>query len=129
MDYPVNRLTKAIPVQPSAQKIRPPAGKVGTGASFKSVFEEKLKESSEIKFSAHAQERLRTRNIPFGEDDINRLKTGIQQLAQKGGRESLVLMDQSAFVVNVPNRTVITAIGSESLRNNVFTNIDSAVIV
>jgi len=127
MSYPVNRLTKAVSVQ--NQRVRPPAGKTGPAGSFKSVFEEKLKETSEVKFSAHAKERLRTRNINFSEDDINRLETGIRQLVQKGSRESLVLIDQAAFVVNVHSRTVITAIGRESLRNNVFTNIDSTVIV
>ena len=129
MSYPLNRIQHTVPVQPGSGKIHLPGKSPAAGSSFKSVFDEKLRESAQIKFSAHAQERLRSRNISLDQTSFNRLEQGMQQLMQKGGRESLILLDQSAFLVNVQNRTVITAIGNESLKNNVFTNIDSAIIV
>jgi len=129
MVYQVNRAGQGVPIRPGGQTVRAPsAGNTG-GASFKQVFDQQVQKNSGLKFSAHAQERLRIRNIELDNQDVFRLEQGVNQLAVKGGRESLVLMDRSAFVVNVQNRTVITAIADESLQNNVFTNIDSAVIV
>ena len=59
---------------------------------------------------------------------LGRLSEGVGRAAGKGSRDSLVLVDGTAFVVSVSNRTVITAVGSEHMKDNVFTNIDSAVI-
>ncbi|HEX3047301.1 MAG TPA: flagellar biosynthesis protein, partial [Bacillota bacterium] len=57
------------------------------------------------------------------------LRDAVNKAEAKGARESLILMDQMALVVSIKNRTVITAVDNESLKDNVFTNIDSAVIV
>jgi flagellar operon protein len=81
-----------------------------------------------LKFSAHAQTRIQSRQINLGAADMQRLDGAVQKAAGKGARESLVLLDQTAFVVSVPNRTVITVVDKDSLKQNVFTNIDSAVI-
>lgn len=97
--------------------------------AFQKILEQRLNRSEDLKFSIHAQERMRLRHIQMGMHDVERLKNGVDQIAQKGGRESLVLMDKSAFLVSVRNRTVITAMGSDHLKNNVFTNIDSTIIV
>jgi flagellar operon protein len=59
---------------------------------------------------------------------MNRLEDAVQRAADKGSRDALVLMDDLAMVVSVKNRTVITVVDKESLKQNVFTNIDSAVI-
>ena len=96
-------------------------------ASFSQVLQ---KEISEVKFSQHALQRLDTRGIKLDEAQLERLEDAIDKAAQKGSRESLVLMDnQLAFVVSVRNRTVITAMDGTSIKDNVFTNIDSAVIM
>jgi len=81
-----------------------------------------------LKFSAHAQTRLQSRQIQLGAADMQRIETAVQKAAGKGARESLVLLDQTALVVSVPNRTVITVVDKDNLKQNVFTNIDSAVI-
>ena len=81
-----------------------------------------------LKFSAHAQTRLQSRSIPFGPDEVARLQTAVGKAQAKGARESLVLMDGVALLVSVKNHTVITAVDAASLKDNVFTNIDSAVI-
>jgi flagellar operon protein len=97
--------------------------------SFNQVLEQQLGSSTELKFSAHAQERLQSRNISLSTEDLVRLKQGVAQAAAKGSKESLLLKDDVAFVVSVKNQTVITAVDAASMKGNVFTNIDSAVIV
>ncbi len=85
-------------------------------------------QSSELKFSAHAQTRIASREIPVGPEDLQRIGGAIDRAATKGSRSSLILLDDAAFVVSVPNRTVITVVDKAGLKENVFTNIDSAVI-
>lgn len=106
-----------------------PAGKSGGIAGFESILKKKLDESSEIKFSKHAESRLLSRNILLTQAQKDRMKEAVSKAESKGVRDSLVLMDNMAFVVNVGNRTVITAANSGELKENVFTNIDGAVIV
>jgi flagellar operon protein len=84
--------------------------------------------SASLRFSKHAIERAQRRGIPLDAITLGRLQEGVGRIAGKGARDSLVLVDGNAFVVSVPNRTVITAVGSEHMREHVFTNIDSAVI-
>jgi len=74
-------------------------------------------------------ERIRNRNLELTPDKLARVEQGVQEAARKGCRESLVLLDDMAFIVSIKNNTVVTALDSQSMKNNVFTNIDSAVIV
>ena len=82
-----------------------------------------------IKFSGHAQTRLASRQITLSDSDVARLGQAMTKAATKGAKDSLVLMDKTAFVVSVANRTVITAVASDTLKDNIFTNIDSAMIL
>jgi flagellar operon protein len=84
--------------------------------------------ASRLQFSKHALARVQRRGIELGPSTLTRLSQGVDRAAGKGSRDSLVLVDGTAFVVSVSNRTVITAVGSEHMKDNVFTNIDSAVI-
>ncbi len=94
----------------------------------KSKFDEIFSlELDKLKFSAHAQSRLTSREIDLSEPEIQRLESAVSQVEQKGGNESLVLLDDKAFIVSIPNRTVITVVDKSKMENNVFTNIDSAV--
>lgn len=81
-----------------------------------------------LQFSRHALARVQRRGIELNATTLGRLSEGVTRAASKGSRDSLVLVDGTAFVVSVSNRTVITAVGSEHMKDNVFTNIDSAVI-
>ncbi|MGP0102131.1 MAG: TIGR02530 family flagellar biosynthesis protein [Solirubrobacteraceae bacterium] len=85
-------------------------------------------EGGDLSFSKHALARVERRGIELDQSTLGRLSQGVQRAASKGSRDSLVLVDGTAFVVSVSNRTVITAVGSEHMKDNVFTNIDSAVI-
>ena len=82
----------------------------------------------QLQFSKHALARAQRRGIELDQSTLGRLSQGVQRAASKGSRDSLVLVDGTAFVVSVSNRTVITTVGSEHMKDNVFTNIDSAVI-
>lgn len=101
-----------------------------SGRSFAQILGQKqLLEASPLKFSKHASLRLDERNISLTESQLDRLNAGTQAASEKGIQESLVLMDQLAFIVNVKNQTVITAMDQKDATQNVFTNIDGAVIV
>jgi flagellar operon protein len=96
---------------------------------FAAILKQKQVEQEEIKFSRHAEFRLQSRNISLSQTQKDKMKEAVSKAESKGVRDSLVLMDDLAFVVNVKNRTVITAANSNELKENVFTNIDGAVII
>jgi flagellar operon protein len=81
-----------------------------------------------LKFSAHAASRMSSRQIAMTPELMDKLQKAVEGAANKGSRESLVLLKNCAFIVNIPNRTVVTAMDGESLKQNIFTNIDSAVL-
>lgn len=84
---------------------------------------------SELRFSKHASSRLATRDITLDDTQVARLKDGVQRANVKGIKDSLMIMDKLAFIVNVPSATVITAMDQTETNENIFTNIDGAVIV
>ena len=92
-------------------------------------FEEILKQQTQpVKFSKHASMRLTQRNINLSDQSM-RLQKGIAAADSKGVNDSLVLVDDIAFIVNVPSKTVVTAMDQAETNSNVFTNIDGAVIM
>lgn len=95
--------------------------------SFDDILKEQISKTSEIKFSKHAQMRLEARNIQITDVQKQKISKAVDKAEQKGVKDSLVMMDDIALVVNVKNRTVITAVKSNELKENVFTNIDGAV--
>ena len=101
----------------------------GDAVSFARELETRLG-NKQVEFSNHAIRRLESRQIDVSENDrIERLNRGVELAAEKGCDESLILVDSTAFIVSVKNNTVITTISADDLKENVFTNIDSAVIV
>lgn len=96
----------------------------GSKDSFESIFQ---KELEKVKFSSHALKRLEERNIELSEAEMTKINTAIERAELKGSKDSLVMMDQTAFIVNIPNKTVITALPIAESKENVFTNIDSVV--
>jgi flagellar operon protein len=98
------------------------------GPSFADALNDANRAGGTLSFSKHALERVQRRGILLDPTTLGRLQEGVGRAAGKGSRDSLVLVDGTAFVVSVPNRTVITAVGSEHMREHVFTNIDTAVL-
>jgi flagellar operon protein len=94
-----------------------------TGEGFADILQDRLK------VSGHAQTRLQSRGIDLDQGAWDRVMNGVDRAAAKGAKESLVMVDNVALVVSIRNRTVITAVDKDSLKDNVFTNIDSALIV
>ena len=105
--------------------------KMSEGFSFQEILEQKtLKETAgNLKFSKHALVRLSDRNIELSAGQLERLNDGARKAEQKGIKDSLVIVDQLAFIVNVPNQTVVTAMDSTETTENIFTNINGAVII
>ncbi len=110
---------------PAVQKPASTAKPVPQGGSS---FAETLSRVEGLKFSNHAQKRLETRNITLTNEDVGRLQNAVAKAEQRGGRESLVLMDNMAFIVNVRDRLVVTAMDTQNRGEGVFTNIDSVVL-
>ena len=101
------------------------------GQSFAEALKTELEaRNSAVGFSKHAVTRIESRNIEILDSDmLERLNKGIEIAAEKGSNETLVLVDSTAFVVSVKNNTVITTMSQEDLKGNIFTNIDSTVIM
>ena len=87
------------------------------------------RQQTKVKFSKHANERLRDRRIDLSDQQLAKLDDTVERMAEKGARESLIYMNDMAFLVSVKNRTVITAMDGTSAKENIFTNIDSAAIL
>lgn len=110
----------SIPAHTDVAKTKP------AGPSFDQILNQEI---SGIKFSQHALQRLQSRSINLNQAELAKLSGAVEKAAQKGAKESLILMNNLALVVSVKNKTVITAMDGASMKDNVFTNIDSAVIV
>ena len=137
MSYPVN--PALVPPGPAGvPTVAPVPGsrRVGVGPSgpaFSQVLRESgpaapQRTSQPVVFSGHALQRIERRGITMDAATQQRLGEGVDRAASKGSRAAVVLIDDNAFVVGVPSRTVITAVGRDNMKEHVFTNIDSAVI-
>ncbi|MCI7789903.1 MAG: flagellar protein [Lachnospiraceae bacterium] len=102
--------------------------KTSESLSFEEILQ-KTQQEGEVKFSKHAANRLNDRNIELTEEQLERLNDGTKMAGEKGIRESLVLVDELAFIVNTRSNTVITALTQGETKENIFTNIDGAVII
>ena len=99
-----------------------------SGISFNEILKEKTSiEEKKLKFSNHANQRMASRNIDLTDDQYERLEIATKKASKKGIKESLVMVDDLAFIVSVKNNTVITAVNDGD--DKVFTNIDGAVIM
>jgi flagellar operon protein len=108
---------KPIPTEPQRTK---------AGESFAEI----LASKSKVEFSGHAMRRIESRSIDIIENErLDRLNKGVEMAAQKGSRDALVLVDSTAFLVSVANNKVITTMSGADLMGNVFTNIDSTIII
>jgi flagellar operon protein len=103
-----------------------------TDTSSKAVkenFSTALADAQQVNFSKHARERLHSRGIELSNSKLTEISQAIDKAAMKGSRETLILDDNAAYLVSIPNRTVVTAFGKENLREGVVTAIDSAIIL
>lgn len=104
------------------------ADSVGT-RSFKAILDDKLETSKGVNFSRHAMNRVMERNIDMSDESIERLNEGVKLAEEKGLNDTLILLDNAAFIVSVRNNTVITTVSKDEMTGNVFTNIDGTVVI
>lgn len=116
---PINRVE---PVKQGTTK----QGIEAASSDFQKILEEKI---GQLKVSKHAKLRMSSRNISLTPEQLEKLNTAVEKAEKKGVRESLILINDIAFIVSIKNRTIITAVDGDNLKENVFTNIDGAVIM
>jgi flagellar operon protein len=124
---PVNDLSGLpgpSPLNPSPNSGAPPGP---AGSDFREALTTAANEHS-LQISGHAQKRVEQRQIPLDGDQLDRLQKAMDTLSARGSRQSLVMLDQVAYVVHVPSHTVITAVQPDQSKERVFTQIDSVVI-
>ena len=100
---------------------------------FKDLLKKRFQQSSSVdqgvRLSGHAKKRLEERNLEFNADEYLKIKDAIDKLREKGGKDSLVVTDQAAYIVDVDNETVVTAMDKNDMAENVFTKIDSTLFL
>lgn len=132
IDTTMGMPTPAISSRPNAPVSGPSfketLGNLGTIDLKKTVADQAMIDKG-IKFSNHAIERMQSRGISFKSDDMARLNEAVDRAAGKGSKDSLILMNDSALIVSVKNRTVVTVMDKTALKENVFTNIDSTIVM
>ncbi|TEB04940.1 hypothetical protein Psch_03703 [Pelotomaculum schinkii] len=128
MNRDINSIMPVRPLPAASIESRMPAARESK-RDFQNVLHHELASCQELKFSAHAEKRLKERKITLDREDLSRIDQAVKQAEAKGARESLIIYNDLAFITSVKNKTVVTALDGSSLTNNVFTNIDSAVIV
>ncbi len=118
------------PVRPGEETQRPKSARQA-GEEFRLALERARQDGKipDVSFSAHAAERLMQRGITLDAGDLQKISDGLDRASEKGAKDSLLLLRDLALVVSVENRTVITALQGESARENVFTQIDSAILL
>ncbi|MEM1485260.1 TIGR02530 family flagellar biosynthesis protein [Oscillospiraceae bacterium PP1C4] len=97
--------------------------------SFQQMLKEQISRNSNLTFSKHAVSRMVERNVDLTDSSIARLNEGVRIAEEKGLNDTLILVDRTAFIVNIKNGTVITTVNQNDSERNVFTNIDGTVII
>jgi flagellar operon protein len=116
---------RTAPIQGNRNANRIQEQQAANAVSFRDL----LNKQQQLKFSHHAEQRLQQRGIELQPDQLARISSAVEQAAAKGAKDSLVLFQDIAMIVNVPNRTVVTAMDGNSMKEHIFTQIDSAVVV
>lgn len=127
-NYYLNRLSVPIVTGTPLPK-QEPAPAQEEGQSFRDILQQRLAQNNSVEFSKHAVSRVMERNIQLSESNLSRLNEGVRIAQEKGLNDTLILIDRTAFIVNVKSSKVITTVDSENLKGNVFTNIDGTVII
>lgn len=103
--------------------------KASQNKNFEDVLKKIQSNNEEIKFSKHAVERMGARNIELNSNDVEKLQKAFKKAEEKGVKEALIVIGDKGFIASVKNKTVITTMTSDQIKENVFTNIDGAVIL
>lgn len=99
------------------------------GGGFDAVLQQELQKADELQFSKHSQERIRQRGISLTEELMADMNAAAGKARMKGAKDVVMIGKEAAFIVNVPNNMVVTAMSGDEMKENIFTNIDSAVLL
>lgn len=105
------------------------AGETESGNRFRSVLQDRLGDAEKLQFSKHAVERVNQRGIQMSDTFLNDLQSAVEKARGKGAKDVVIISNRGAFIVNVPNNTVVTTMSDSEMKENIFTNIDSAVLI
>lgn len=97
--------------------------------SFADILEKQIPKNEGLNFSKHARLRMQQRDMKLSEEQMGKLSTAVKKAQEKGVRDTLILMDRMAFIVNISKSTVITAMKDQDIEGNIFTDIDGAVVI
>ena len=99
--------------------------------TFNKFLKSKIEKKSEagVKLSGHAKKRLEERNLTMDGNEFLKIRDGIDKLKEKGGKDSLIVTNQAAYIVDVDKQTVVTAMDKNDMAENVFTKIDSTLFI
>ena len=122
------RIGTNIQPRPSRNK-GPSINGTVNGASFHDILKDKTRTQPELKFSKHVSQRMMQRNINLSAKDVQEIGKAVAKAEKKGVKDTLIIKDNMALIVNIANKTIITALDKESAKENIFTNIDGAVII
>lgn len=110
-------------------KLRSTTAVPQSGSSFGQMLQSRIGESESLQFSRHAAERADQRGIEVSDSFLKDLQSAVEKARSKGAKDVVVISERGAFIVNVPNNTVVTTISGNEMKENIFTNIDSAVLL
>ena len=115
--------------RPGNSEAKKSGNKENLFSEFKGLLQKNLEQKNEVKISTHALKRLKERKLNMDKNELDKIKKAIIQLREKGGKDSLVITDKAAYIIDVKNNTVVTAMDKKSINNNIFTKIDSTIVI
>lgn len=120
----INQITNAGDL-----KLKHAAAQAEQGVQFGEVLKQRIGSQQNVQFSKHAALRVQQRGIEMTDGLMNDLNQAIQKAREKGAKDVVVIGEKGAFIVNVPNNVVVTTMSGTEMKENIFTNIDSAVLI
>lgn len=101
----------------------------GYGLNFEALLKEQIVQKEGVQFSKHAKERVEQRGIDVSESFLTNLNNAVDKARAKGAKDVVIIGEKGAFIINIPNNVVVTAVSGDEIKDNIFTNIDSAVLL
>ncbi len=116
----------------SLGKKRAPEAHSASSQEFEQLLRQEIapsKKEIDLKISKHAQKRIDDRSLDFDQNEFLKIKDAITKLRDKGGKDSLVITGKAAYIVDVSNEKIVTAMNKDDMSENVFTKIDSTLFI
>ncbi|MDD2480751.1 MAG: TIGR02530 family flagellar biosynthesis protein [Lutispora sp.] len=128
-DFRININKNIMPIGNSNKTEIQDKPKIQGDYSFEKILKEQIQQQGQTKFSKHAQERLISRNVELTQEDLAKIDNAVERASKKGIKDTLILIGSTALIANVKSKTIITAATEDTLKDNIFTHIDGAIIL